>query len=120
MLIKHRFSLPVITLMLALAGGTASAIEVAPGLIELAKSGDREAQYQLGLQLTLGDAGEVERGVGWLSKAADQLHYEAANQLGKMYVSGLGVPLDPEAGRRWFARATEIAERTRQTIEDCY
>lgn len=87
----------------------------------LAIEGDAEAQYMLGNLYIDGHAGEGKKatGVRWLTMAAKQDHYQAATELGKMYASGHGVPMDQEESEKWYAVAGQIGKEQGKKEEEC-
>jgi TPR repeat protein len=87
----------------------------------LARDGDADAQYLLGSLYSTGAEGVAQDGaeaVKWLSRAAEQRHQQAANALGMIYVSGLGVKTDEAEAQKWFALAGRIAEANNKS-NDC-
>jgi TPR repeat protein len=82
-----------------------------PHLQKLAKEGDVEAQYQLGLRLenaALGGAAEHREAVEWFQKAADKGHVMAMKSLAHIYATGIeGVAADPEKAAYWRQKAGE-------------
>jgi TPR repeat protein len=68
----------------------------------LARQGDAEAQYKLGL--TVQDDSEAAL---WFRKAADQGLALAQDNLGGMYASGRGVPQDDAEALRWYRKAAD-------------
>ncbi len=80
--------------------------------LTLARQDDAEAQYYLGLMLTMGEgvAMDVETGVMWLKKSAEFGHAEAAVALSKMYGSGMGVKLDTAQAAKWLEVAVGLSE----------
>ncbi len=87
----------------------------------LARDGNADAQYLLGSLFSSGGTGVAQDGkeaVKWLERAAGQGHHQAANTLGMMYVSGLGVKIDETEAKKWFALAAKIAEANDKS-SDC-
>jgi hypothetical protein len=87
----------------------------------LARDGNADAQYLLGSLLSGGGNGVAQDGgeaVKWLARAAEQGHHQAANTLGMMYVSGLGVKMDEAKAKEWFALSAKIAEASNKS-NDC-
>jgi len=87
----------------------------------LARKGNSEAQYLLGRAYSHGEGVDPNprKAIKWLERAAEQLHYGAANTLGKMYASGMGVPIDAGLAAKWFERAAEISDATTGEHADC-
>ncbi|WP_127478626.1 tetratricopeptide repeat protein [Sulfurivermis fontis] len=87
----------------------------------LARDGNMDAQYLLGSLYSSGGNDVAQDGaeaVKWLTRAAEQGHQQAANTLGMMYVSGLGVKMDETEAKKWFALAGKIAEASNKS-SDC-
>ncbi|GAB4293378.1 MAG: hypothetical protein Kow0096_08920 [Thiohalomonadaceae bacterium] len=87
----------------------------------LARDGNVDAQYLLGSLYSSGGNDVAQDGpeaVKWLTRAADQGHQQAANTLGMMYVSGLGVQMNETEAQKWFALAGKIAEANNKS-SDC-
>jgi TPR repeat protein len=87
----------------------------------LARDGNMDAQYLFGSLYSTGGNGVAQDGdeaVKWLARAAEQGHLQAANALGMMYVSGLGVKMNEAEAQKWFALAGKIAEANNKS-SDC-
>lgn len=109
------------TCLLALAGMAGGAGALAAGdpdgssglppavasLVPLAKDGEREAQYQLGLLYDLGEGvpEDAGRAYGWYAAAARQGLPAAAFNVAVMLDSGRGVAMDRKAAAIWYAKA---------------
>ena len=74
---------------------------------QLAREGDAEAQFQLGLKCSSakGTARDEVQAAGWYLKAAEQNHSLAQFNLGQMFASGRGVTRDAARSHFWFRRA---------------
>lgn len=89
-----------------------------------AEQGDAEAQYQLGMMYKDGDDGAGMRflrrilhnegvpedeahAVQWYTRAAEQGHAKAQDELGLMFETGVGVSKDHGQAIKWYARAAE-------------
>lgn len=72
----------------------------------LASAGRAEAQYALARIYLSGDGLEqdLDKGVHWLTKAADQDHAPAQNRLGLLYTEGRGLDIDCNRAEHWFTR----------------
>lgn len=83
------------------------------GLRQMAQSGDAEAQFQLGLRLTLGEGlkKNAVEGAKWLEKAANSGHVKAMNVLGSLYDQGEGVEEDPAKAAVWYQKAVDKEEK---------
>ncbi|WP_020146043.1 tetratricopeptide repeat protein [Thioalkalivibrio sp. ALJ15] len=72
-------------------------------VLEAADRRDPEAMHDLALLLL--EAGEAQASHGWLQRAAEAGHADAMHWLGRCYVSGEGVALDPGLGLEWLRRS---------------
>jgi TPR repeat protein len=81
-------------------------------LKELAVAGNSEAQYLLGkLYLDRKDGEKMmDQGVYWLNVAVKNRHQMSAETLSRMYMSGLGVPFDPEKGAEYLLLANDFRD----------
>ena len=61
---------------------------------KMAEAGNAEAQYRMGLYSIAGTQmpRNIEQGILWLRKAADQNHLEAEHELGVAFLDGKTVP----------------------------
>lgn len=77
--------------------------------IPLAKSGDVESQYNVGLMYEDGRGirQDNKAAMKWYMLAAKQGLVEAHNNLGMMYEEGRGVPKDYEAAMKWYTFAAQ-------------
>lgn len=77
--------------------------------IAKAKTGDAQAQYEVGNMYLRGRG--VERNgkaaYEWFSKAADQGHVRAQYKVGYLYFKGEGVDKDPNKALKWIRRAAD-------------
>ena len=83
-----------------------------------AQTGDRQAQYELGLAYESGGEVEPDSGMAlnWFSRAAEQWHAEALWKVGQAYLEGrLGVAPDPARAGKWLERAA-----TQSVAEACF
>jgi uncharacterized protein len=73
----------------------------------LARQGDADAQYRLGLAYRNGwGAGKDPiSAITWLREAADRGHARAQHVLGAMYEIGEGVPANDERALDWYRKA---------------
>lgn len=72
---------------------------------ERADAGDPEAQYRMGLAyLERENLGRARR---WLQRAVEAGYGDAAYELGRMHLEGIGVPPSPADALPWFARGAE-------------
>jgi hypothetical protein len=75
----------------------------------LAESGNRDAQFNLGLlyENGLGVAKDGAQAAHWFRRAAEQDDRSAQAYLGEMYAQGLGVARDDIEALSWYKRAAE-------------
>jgi TPR repeat protein len=77
-----------------------------PSLRERAQSGDADAQFAWGAQLTASARWQdKQEAAQWFFKAADQGHIEAQNELGVLFAFGIGVAQNDELAYECFLRA---------------
>lgn len=83
---------------------------------QLAQAGRAQAQYSLGRLYLYGRGPEqdIEQGLNWLRKAADQNYGEAQNQLGLLYLTGGGVNMDCKIASHWFSSVAPDSNAYRQ------
>ncbi|HEY3705830.1 MAG TPA: tetratricopeptide repeat protein [Terracidiphilus sp.] len=76
---------------------------VGPSLMEKAKAGDRDAEFQVGLAYDTGKdvVQDLAQAASWYQKAADKGHARAQHNLGVLYEFGEGVTRD-------YARAAAL------------
>ncbi|MEA3285375.1 MAG: tetratricopeptide repeat protein [Synergistota bacterium] len=90
---------------------------------KMAKAGDPEAQFRLGIifesgqsqnpgfvnKITsfLSNADHMGKAVKWYLEAAKKGHIRAQNNLGNMYRRGRGVPQDDHKAVEWYSKAAE-------------
>lgn len=88
-----------------------------------AKSGDAEAQFNLGICYDNGKdvSKDIKQAVYWYQKAAEQGHAAAQNALGFCYWNGLGVDQDAKQAAYWWQKAAEQGFAKAQTaLGFCY
>lgn len=75
----------------------------------LAKQGDADAQYNLGLVYSRGNGvpRDDAEAAKWYRKAAEQGFAAAQFNLGVMYSNGKGVPRDGAEAAKWYRKAAE-------------
>jgi len=75
-------------------------------LIERAKSGDAEAQVDLGLAYRDGKGvpEDTKKAVQWFRKSAQQGHPRGQDNYGFMLLRGYGIPQDKQAAVEWFEK----------------
>jgi TPR repeat protein len=86
-------------------------VEASRGFQHLARGGHAQAQYLLGLLYLNGQGvGKApETGIDWLKRSAQNGYYLAAVELGQVYGSGRGVPMDSAEAARWITLSTRLA-----------
>ncbi|MCX6972989.1 MAG: tetratricopeptide repeat protein [Verrucomicrobia bacterium] len=119
-------------LMLSMALSVATAISAlaADAKIDLealtkkAESGDRQAQYDLGIVYYSGKdeiPRNMELGAEWFLKSAQQGHTEAQFATGRCYFYGRGVPRDKVLGVEWYHQAAlKDHKQATYALGDCY
>lgn len=84
-----------------------------PALEKLARDGDADAQYQLGVRYQSGTHNLPQNGrlaQYWLLQAAQRGHRLAMQQLAHLYQTGAaGIAADPKAARYWREKAAEAS-----------
>ena len=78
--------------------------------LSAAKSGDRVAQFYVGMIYGTGKAGvkkDYQQAAYWYRKAADQGQMDAQNNLGVLYYYGLGVTQDYSQAVYWYRKAAD-------------
>ncbi len=86
----------------------------------LARKDHTESQYQLGMLYLFGKGvtQDVEQGMEWLKRAAENGSYLAANELGQIYLAGRGVATDEQEAMKWLELATTLAAQNPGEAED--
>ncbi len=117
-----RVLLPVLALFMALSRPVSADLLAALAAIEykdfskaiqelepLAEKGDSQAEYLLGKLLLEGHGGgqAIERGMGYLTKAAERDYGQAQAMLGFIYANGIGIAADPAAAQKWLTRSLD-------------
>ncbi|WP_143743100.1 tetratricopeptide repeat protein [Maricaulis sp. W15] len=97
---------------LALGSAPAMAQTPPPSLREMAESGDPEAAYAYGYELSFPEEGEPDTVTGryWLVQAADAGLAPANHMLGVIYRDGFGVDPDIDRARAFFELAWQAAD----------
>ena len=77
--------------------------------LPLAKLGDVEAQFNLGVMYDEGTGvdKDLATAAGWYHKAAEQGFLDAQTNLGLMYYHGQGVLRDHAVAAKWFRKAAD-------------
>jgi TPR repeat protein len=86
----------------------------------LARKDHTQAQYQLGMLYIFGKGvgQDVEQGIEWLKRSAENGSYLAANELGQIYLAGRGVAPDEQEAMKWLELATQLADENPGEAED--
>jgi TPR repeat protein len=84
--------------------------------IPLAKQGNADAQYNLGVMYSKGRGvpQDYKTAVKWYRLAAEQGYAGAQSNLGVMYEDGKGVPLDYKTAVKWYRLAAEQGDANAQ------
>ena len=82
----------------------------------LAKSGNKVAQYNLGVMYKNGQGvpQDYQQAVAWYRKAAEQGYANAQYNLGVMYDNGQGVAQDYQQAVAWYRKAAEQGDASAQ------
>ncbi len=82
----------------------------------MARQGDAEAQFALGLKYETGSGVAVDaaEAVRWYRKAAEQGDPPAQAAMGELYVRGFGVPQDYAMAADWYRKAAAQGNTTAQ------
>ena len=78
-------------------------------ILQKAKDGDADAQYEMGLRYRSGD-GTFEdecESFRWLMEAAEQGHAAAMYEVGVCYDTGICVSIDGDVADEWYRKAAE-------------
>jgi len=78
----------------------------------LARRGNAEAQFSLGLKYAngKGEALDYAQAEHWYLKAADQKHALAHFNLAMMYANGQGMPTDRAKSQVWIRKAADLGD----------
>jgi TPR repeat protein len=77
-------------------------------LFQMAEKGDPDAEYKLGIMYRFGHkpfAIDYGRARAFFSKAAKEGHAPSQYELGRIYLSGLGTPKNPQSAIEWLGKA---------------
>lgn len=86
-------------------------------LMQAAIRGDAEAQYKLGMNYIQGSMVEkdIDKGMDWISKAADNHHLDAQLHIASMYLNGgHKVTRDVSQAVKWYELAAESGDADAQ------
>lgn len=99
-----------------LAPGSARTSESIEGILERARQGDAQAQYELAFYLVGRRSGRLasSEAVRWLRRAAEQGHVQAQSDLGLLYLRGIGLSRDEAEAAKWLHRAAEQGDASAQ------
>ena len=101
----------LLTIFLTLFQFSLASGQVTSSLLQKAEAGDANAMYELALQeFALQSTGEQDysKCLEWLKKAAEKGHADAVNDIGTMYLNGIGVPIDYEKAADFFSYASSL------------
>ena len=86
------------------------------GILERARQGNAQAQYELAFYLVGRRSGRLasSEAVRWLRRAAEQGHVRAQSDLGLLYLRGIGLSQDEMEAARWLHRAAEQGDAAAQ------
>lgn len=78
-------------------------------LLDAAEQGDKDSQYKLGRLFLDGKQykRDTKKAIAWLEKAGAAGHAEACLELAKAYQRGIGVLVNREKAREWYAKAID-------------
>ncbi len=78
-------------------------------LESLAKRGDADAQFELGLRQITGEDMKKDESTGlqWMEKAANQKHLRAQFVMGSLYEDGVGVKKDESKAIDWYRKSAD-------------
>ncbi len=104
---RRPFFLLLLPLLLLVPPSVQAAEELVSDTMQLARQGDREAQFSLGLMYDTGNMVErdPEQAVFWFKKAATAGVAGACLYLGMKYAFGAGVKQDRAKAEHWYERA---------------
>lgn len=93
------------------SGATAGKLDYAR-VMELARNGNHDAEFELGAMFHDGDGvgRDFGKALEWYKKAASAGNRQAAFNLGLMFQNGEGTGADPDAAREWFIRASDAGD----------
>lgn len=78
-------------------------------LESLAKRGDADAQFELGLRMITGQDMKKDEAAGlqWMEKAANQKHLRAQFVMGSLFEDGVGVKKDESKAVDWYRKSAD-------------
>ena len=78
-------------------------------LTDAAKSGDANAQFELGVRFDQGVGVPInhEDALKWYTQSAEQGHFKAQHNLALKYDSGVGVKIDSVKAAEWYKKAAD-------------
>ena len=111
---SHYCSLLIIAFSALLISSSVSADDDLAALRTKARSGDAEAQFELGSMyfFGIGIPGDDREAVKWFHKAAEQGHVTAQFNLGKAYLNSQGAPHNAREAVKWFRKAADQEHMT--------
>ncbi len=104
-----RIFAPTLSIVIVLVLVGCNPATSAGNLIEAAKQGDVNAQFDLGWKYSHGEGvtKDYQQAASWYRKAAEQGLAEAQFNLGLLYANGNGVPQNYQQSDLWYSKAAE-------------
>lgn len=101
--------IPIIIFCLSAIQMALAQVTYSPELLQKAKDGDAEAQFNLGLcyNNAIGIQQDYKEAITWYKKAAKQNYGKAFRNIGICYLNGTGVEKDEKEGIKWINKAIE-------------
>lgn len=112
-----KYILPLFFALMASLAVQAQSYQDFQRYLSEAKSGNRDAQFNVGLFYHTGKAGvkkDYQQAVYWYRKAADQGQINAQGNLGYLYVNGIGVTQDYSQAAYWYRKAADQGDMSAQ------
>ena len=87
-------------------------------VLERAKNGDPDAQFEMGMRYRRGDGvfEDEHESVKWLFLSAEGGNVDAMYEIGTSYDLGIGLPADEFAAEEWYRKAAEKGHETAKKI----
>jgi len=110
--VKVRYAVSLYKSLLHRWFGSAAPTPVQETTESLARRGDAEAQFNLGVKFAVstGAAQDYAQAEFWYLKAAEQNHPMANFNLGQMYAYGQGSPRDAAKSLVWIQKAADLGD----------
>jgi TPR repeat protein len=106
---RKKISLAACSLFIWLMHTQTASAQATDLQIAHAKSGDAQAQYELGMCYRSGRCGNIDYALAltWLQKAADQGLADAQLKVGEIYLGGYGATIDKPLAMQWLLKSAE-------------